>query len=301
MITTLFLIKKEVITIDNYFPWPANKDELIKIGVFKNNTPVISHKHDYIEIVLITKGSCVHRYHNTEVTLIPGDVFIVVPHEEHSYAISSKVTIYNCQFYPEAIGEDWKELKTISGIYDMLMVEPLYRTETNHQEILHLQPSEISYTESILTKMLEEQQEVQVGYHFAQKAYLILLLCILGRVWEKQFTGKLSGFNGKREMLAEGLKYLENNIANELNISEIALKSLMSPHYFRKVFKEVTGLTPIDYINKLRIKKAIQQLKDNNCTVSEIAEMVGINDINYFSRLFRKHMGCSPTEFRKRE
>src|ERR1700730_11643950 len=112
---TSFLRDKGVITIDNYTPWPANKDELIKVGVFHNNTPVVSHMHDYIEIVLITRGSCVHRYHNTEVTLIPGDVFIVVPHEEHSYAITSKVTIFNCQFYPEAIGQDWKELKKISG------------------------------------------------------------------------------------------------------------------------------------------------------------------------------------------
>lgn len=285
----------------NYFPWPADKDKLIRVGVFNNNTPVAAHKHDYIEIALITKGSCVHKYHNSELTLIPGDVFIVAPHEEHSYAISSDVTIYNCQFYPEALGEDWRSINKISGIYEMLMVEPLYRTEVNLQEILHLQPAEISSTESILTKMLEEQ-EMQAGYHLAQKAYLLMLLCSLGRVWENQSKSKVYKFNvnGKRQILAEGLRHLENNITDDLNISDLALKACMSPHYFRKVFKEVTGLTPVDYINKLRINKAVQQLKENRCTVAEIAEMVGIYDINYFSRLFRKNMGCSPTEFRKK-
>jgi AraC-like DNA-binding protein len=282
-----------------YFPWRAEKDELIKVEEFNNNTPVISHKHEYIEIVLITRGSCIHRYHNTEVTLIPGDVFIVVPHEEHSYAINSDVTIFNCQFYPDALGEDWRELKEISGIYDMLMVEPLYRTEINRQEILHLQPAEISYIESILIKMIEEEKK-QVGYHLAQKAYLILLLCVLGRVWEKQFKSSSHEYNKKREMLAEALRYLESNIINELNVSELALKACMSPHYFRKVFKEVTGLAPIEYINKIRINKAVQLLKDGSLTISEVAEMVGINDTNYFSRLFRKNMYCTPTEFRKK-
>lgn len=283
-----------------YFPWLAAKAEQIKVRIFNNNTPVISHMHDYIEIVLITKGSCIHRYHNTEVTLIPGDVFIIVPHEEHSYAINSDVRIYNCHFYPEVLGEDWKELKKISGIYDMLMVEPIYRSEINRQEILHLQPAEIPYIESVLTKMIEEQKDIQAGYYLVQKANLIILLSILGRVWEKQFKGKPYGYHGKREILAEALKYLENNINNEFNISELAYKACMSPHYFRKVFKEVTGLTPLEYINKIRITKAVQQLKEYNHTIAEVAEMVGINDTNYFSRMFRKVMGCSPTEFRKR-
>lgn len=284
---------------DVYFPWRADKGQEIKVEEFINNTPVISHKHDYIEIVFIMKGSCLHKYHSTEITLIPGDVFIVVPHEEHSYSINSDVRIFNVQFYPEAIGDDWKRLKKIGGIYDMLMVEPLYRTELNYQQILHLQPSEISYIESTLVKMQEEQEELRVGYDLAQKSYLTLLLCTLGRVWEEQFKNKSYEFNGKRELLAEGLKYLESNLSSEFNISDIALKVCMSPHYFRKIFKEVTGLTPIDYINSLRIKKAVQQLKETNYTIGEVSAMVGVNDINYFSKLFRKYMGCTPTEFRK--
>lgn len=282
-----------------YFPWPADEDELIRIGVFNNNSPVISHRHDYVEIVLITKGSCTHKYHNTEVTLIPGDVFIIVPHEEHSYGIDSRVTIYNCQFYTEVLGEDWRELKEISGIYDMLVVEPIFRAEINCQEILHLSPEGISYVEAILTKIIEEQENKSAGYRLVQKSYLTLLLTILGRAWEKQFESKSYEYNGKRELLAEALKYLEDNISYELNISDLALKACMSSHYFRKVFKEVTGLTPIDYINKIRIKKAVRQLTEDSCTVAKVAETVGINDTNYFSRLFRKTMGCTPTEFRK--
>jgi AraC-like DNA-binding protein len=92
---------------------------------------------------------------------------------------------------------------------------------------------------------------------------------------------------------------MEDNLENEITVPDLAKKASLSPQGFRKVFKEVTGMTPLDYINAIRIKRAIEYMKDGNLTVSEIAEKIGIEDTNYFSRLFRKKTGYSPTEFKK--
>jgi AraC-like DNA-binding protein len=285
----------------SYLPWPAEKNELIKINLYNDYYPVNSHRHDFVEIVFVAQGSCIHCYHESEMMLIHGDTFIVLPHEEHEYKINSKTLIYNCLFYPEVLGEDWNVIKGISGINNLLMIEPFFRLEQKRQEILHLNPSKVEVVESILKRMIEEQDNKKSGYQLVQKANLTILLSTLGRCWEDQFKDTEDIYTEKRNMLAQALNYIEENFNSELRVQELACRVYLSPDYFRKLFKEVTGLSPIEYINKVRLSKALKILEDNSICISEAAEMVGINDINYFSRLFKANFGCSPTEFRKKK
>jgi AraC-like DNA-binding protein len=122
----------------------------------------------------------------------------------------------------------------------------------------------------------------------------------LGRAWESQFKESKFYFNEKRNMLVEALSYIEKNFGDELKVKQLASKVYMSPDYFRKVFKETTGLSPIDYINKVRISKSAKLLEDGGLSIARVAEMVGICDVNYFSRLFRSKLGCTPSEYRKK-
>lgn len=286
--------------IDGYMKWPNTADNLIKVMCWSDNKPVDTHKHDFIEIAFIAYGSCMHTYHGSNIKLIPGDVFVITPHEEHSYKINDKTVIYNCIFYPEALGEDWDKLRDIKSIFDMLIVEPFYRFESERQEILHLEPSEASYLEMLLKKMIEEQEKKHYDLELLQKSNLIILLCLLGRAWEKQFSESKILYGGKRNMLAEALHFMENNMNSELKVEEIAAKVYLSPNYFRKIFKEATGLTPIEYINRIRISRACNLLSNGNMTVSQVAETVGINDLNYFSRLFKSIADCTPSEFKRK-
>lgn len=284
----------------NYMQWPAQEDDLIRVMCWKGDKPVQSHRHEYIEIAFIAKGACSHAYHNSTVRLIPGDVFVITPHEDHSYEISSDTVIYNCLFYPEALGEDWDRLKKTNSIYDLLIVEPFYRPETGHQEVLHLSPAEAEYVESLLRKMMEEQKRREEGFELVLKAFLGIFLCTLGRIWKKRF-GEANGFNSNRRgLLSDAMAFIENNIKDEIKIGDIASKAYLSPGYFCKVFKETTGVTPIDYINGIRIEKARKLLEDQSLTVSEVGEAVGIRDLNYFSKVFKSKVGCTPSEFRKR-
>lgn len=285
----------------SYLPWPAEKDELIKINLYNDYYPVNSHRHDFVEIVFVAQGSCIHCYHESEMMLIPGDTFIVIPHEEHEYKINSKTLIYNCLFYTEVLGEDWNVIKSISGLNNLLMIEPFFRIEQKRQEILHLNPSSAEAVEAILKRMIEEQDHKKSGYQLMQKANLTILLSTLGRCFEEQFKETEDIYTEKRNMLAQALSYIEENFNSELRVQELASKVYLSPDYFRKLFKEITGLSPIEYINKVRLSKALKILEDDSIGISKAAEMVGINDINYFSRLFKANLGCSPTEFRKKK
>ena len=285
---------------DKYIGWPAGSRDLISVMRWLGDETVGNHGHDFIEVAFIAQGSCMHTYNGATIRLIPGDILVISPHEEHSYQIDSKTAIYNCLFYPKALGEDWERLKEMKSIYDFLIVEPFYRCEAGRQEILHLDPTEAAYMESLLNKMLEEQKNRYQGFELVQKSNLVILLCLLGRVWESRFKEPDTVYGGKRDMLAEAIRFIEKNAGEEMTIDSLASMAYLSPGYFRKIFKEVTGLTPIEYINNIRISRACKLLAGGNVTISRTAEIVGINDLNYFSRLFKSLVGCSPSEFKRK-
>jgi AraC-like DNA-binding protein len=86
-----------------------------------------------------------------------------------------------------------------------------------------------------------------------------------------------------------------------LTVRELAERLHISPCYFCKLFRKQTGLTFTEYRTQVRIEAAKQLLLDPNRRVSEAAYESGFDSIPYFNRAFRRHVGCSPSEFRARQ
>ena len=99
----------------------------------------------------------------------------------------------------------------------------------------------------------------------------------------------------------KGRRYLEEHWMEETPLSEVAKKCLMSESGFRKRFQEYTGLSPSQYRLNLRIEQAKRLLRSESATVGDAAIAVGIEDVNYFSRLFRKKTGLSPSQYKRGE
>lgn len=91
-----------------------------------------------------------------------------------------------------------------------------------------------------------------------------------------------------------GLTYLEHNFTLDFSIEHLAKICCLSVGTFRKLFLEYTGQTPVEYRNRLRIRKAVTLLKTGEYTVGEAAEAVGIRDVKYFSKLFKRYAGTTP-------
>ena len=286
--------------LEDYYKWPGETDDLIVISEYRSSAPVKTHKHDFIEIVIVLKGTCVHHYLSNTTRLTEGDVFIVAPHEEHSYEISEEVIISNCLLYPDILGDEWAEFKQMSGLYNFIMLEPFFRFETDKQEILHFSQDELIHIKHFLDEIKSEQKNKHKGYRVVQKANFMALLAYIGRKWEYCFDKMDSVYSHKRILVEDAIAYIALNIQENLSIDKIAQKVFLSPDYFRRLFKDATGMSPIKYMNNLRISKAEALLKDTNLTVGEIAQAVGIYDANYFSKLFHSFFQCTPTEYRKK-
>ena len=102
-------------------------------------------------------------------------------------------------------------------------------------------------------------------------------------------------------LIEKGISYLENDISGNLPISEIAAMCNVSEIYFRRLFKEYSGLSPVEFRIKSRLRKAKDFLKYDNLTIAEITERIGFSDTAYFAKLFKGRVGISPTEYRKKK
>lgn len=95
-------------------------------------------------------------------------------------------------------------------------------------------------------------------------------------------------------------KYMHTHLDGTLSINEVAEYVGISPRHFKRRFKGATGDSPLNYLQKLRIQKAKDQLENTLASMEEITRRVGYEDSSAFRRLFKRHTSLSPREYRDR-
>ena len=103
----------------------------------------------------------------------------------------------------------------------------------------------------------------------------------------------------KISYVEEALRYIEANYAHSVNIQVIADHLNIERTYLYRLFKDITGVSPQEYLLDYRIRRACSLLKETDLPVSDIARSVGYGDALYFSRLFKQKKGSPPSEYRK--
>lgn len=110
-----------------------------------------------------------------------------------------------------------------------------------------------------------------------------------------------SGNNHYKDLIDLAIHYCEENIDKRLTAHDISSFVGLSTSRLSAVFKEKTGYSPMNYFNILKIKRACTLLETTNLKMNQICAMIGIDDQYYFSRLFSKIMGISPTVYRRKQ
>ncbi len=104
----------------------------------------------------------------------------------------------------------------------------------------------------------------------------------------------------KKMKIKPSVDYILKNYDKNLTNDKLAELSGLSTVYFRKLFAEIYGTSPIAYVQNLRMKKAKQMLKSDFGYISDISQSLGFKSVYDFSRTFKKHVGYAPTEYAKK-
>ena len=92
-------------------------------------------------------------------------------------------------------------------------------------------------------------------------------------------------------------EYIEKHLRENISFADVAKVSLFSPWHARRLFIMYTGVTPSDYIRKLRLKQSALKLRDEDVKVLDVAMDYGFGSVDGYQRAFRKEFGCNPSEY----
>ncbi len=233
------------------------------------------------------KGQCIFQYtlsgfgrleyEGKSVLLDEGNAFIVLLPDEHRY------------FLPTG-SEKWEFIfMTLTGEY---AVKEWKRLQHKYGKIIKLSPkSEVlqflwkSYWSFVQNNVTDGYQTSAIAYEFIMQ----LMKSLDNQKQEEDPEGNCH--------VEAAVDFMKNNLHLPLSLEDMAQAAGLSKYHFSRVFTAFMGISPWDFLTKIRMEKAVYLMQTHSYKINEVAEMVGYNTVNYFDKVFRKSFGTSPGKF----
>lgn len=231
-------------------------------------------------LIYCVEGSGQATINNVKYTITAGEFFILPATLGHSYAADKDHawTIY------------WMHFK---GRIGDAICEQLHRRFNSYKGAVNYSEKRIALFEEIYTNLERGYSNENISY-----ANMCLWHYLASFLFDNKFNSISRDETGDVSSVA--IDFMQQHLNRSLTLTEIARKVNLSVSHFAAIFHKKTGFAPIEYFNHLKIQKACQYLQFTEHRVNEISNHLGIEDCYYFSRLFKKLMGISPNEYRKR-
>lgn len=296
--------KNNVTEYRNYY-LPLHFPVLLLAGDYWKISDIPSgrlHFHNCLEIGICHSDSGIMEIYGEPLPFKAGDVTVIprnVPHTTYSspgtashwsYLMLDPQELFR-NFLPSA----WVnyDLSTLSG--------------RNFKCILSKDEYPVVY--QLTTGVIRELEEQKPSYQLSAKGLLLSLYIELYRIQNDAIRTSLPKRGGALTpqeqdmdnslMIAPALNYIEDNYMQQFTMKDLADLCHWSPTHFRRVFHDIMGTSPLDFVNNTRITKSCNLLRSTELSILDISEMVGFHSISSYNRYFTKVMQMSPREFRK--
>ena len=282
------------------------------LAYFHNDEfPLYMHSHDFYELNIIVNGYGRHYIVDKNFPAIPGDVFVIPPNIAHGYwAQNNEMDIFHLLITNDMLRKYNKETQSFPGFYLLFETEPQIRKNiASSNFFLRLNESQLQNILPEMKKLVTIAQSSFKGHEIMFEMYAMGLLFELALLINNKFESKNVGFQSKKGvskpstsyLIINTINYMRENLNGDFSIEDLAKMSLLSRRGYIEHFKEIFGMPPFTYLQELRIHKAADLLRETNYSISFIAQSCGFSDSSHLTRVFKKKMGTTPTEFRKSE
>ena len=253
------------------------------------------HTHDFIVLSYMRSGECVQYVDGIEYHTKRGDMLFIGMGHTHQVKITDHCVYINILLTPRFWSEELKNVDNFESVFALSIFGEFRGRCGEVSPMISFSGGQISEIESIIDKMLEEFESKEIGYRAILKCYTQIILTKLMRGFStaNRYAALTLGDAMKRI-----IDYIDINLGKHLTLCELAENCCYNPSYFSRIFKECFNMPFSEYLQKRRIKTAMELLK-RDMTVESVMEQVGYRDRKSFYRYFKKIAGATPAEFRR--
>ncbi|MGM9653410.1 MAG: helix-turn-helix domain-containing protein [Eubacteriales bacterium] len=252
------------------------------------------HTHTFHEMVYVLNGFSLHFCGGRTTLLTAGDMFIIAPGVEHSYANPYRNGVLNFMFCLEDFIDSFDPEDELPCIRALLSATP-----EADSPILHVDIAERRSIENTFEKIRLERRTRAPGWRTSLRMRMVSLLLKYSRMYETQYGKGAHSVSSGYSYVLRILQYVEKNYADDISMEQLAKAAGLNADYMSRRFKAAMGMSPSDYVRKFRVAKAMELLGTTDMTVAGIASACGFSDVCLFSRVFKNITGVTPVEFRK--
>lgn len=296
----------------------------------KEHPVVTTHWHDEAEFTLVKEGSAEYQINLEDYAITAGDLVFIQPRILHTIALNSTEQIQQKYFQMEQYQQKPFQLESFQTEHFQLesfQTKPFqpehFQSETYvfHLNYLGANATDICATRYLLPLMNEEYtlpchispdhpayaslnaifsqinglyEETPPGYELAIKSCLLQAIFLL---LPYGVSGKNQDTDSASEKLKTVLDYIHLHYADALSIKELAAQCYFSEYYFMRFFKKHMHMTVIEYLNNLRMEKAVELFEQGYTSIIEVSMSVGFHSLSYFHKVFREKFSMTPKQF----
>lgn len=243
------------------------------------------HTHEYFQIYYVKKGSLTHFVEGKSSVLNHSDMFIVPPRTVHFIDTKNDTVFYALSFMPDFLSN--------SGRLANAFLEQIKKDAMRPK--IGLSANDVFFVEALIERMYQEFTLSPLGFADNIRASAGVLVTILARKYFENETTPLF-FTNNKDYVLHCVEYIKTNYAENITLEEMTKRSMMTKNSFCRIFREIVGCTFKEYLNRCRIKKSAELIK-NGEKISAAALLCGYADFSTFYRNFVKIMGIPPSKY----
>jgi len=277
----------------------------LELSTFDSTVPdapiVHWHWHDEIEFQYVLKGHAYITCNENNLYVSEGDIIFVNQGVKHFITPSEDGGgIFCCTVIHPSFALGYGQLELESKY-----INPVISSQTFCY--LHITKSNVLYQQFLfpLNQLITLNTEHPTGYELLSKSYVLQLwkliydqLPAVASSITLSTTARTANQDAYR--VKQAILYIQEHFMDPITLTDISDAILVSKSECCRCFKRVTGLSPIEYLMRYRIMESAKYMyRKTHESISEIAGIVGFNNTSYFNKVFKKTMGCTPTEYRQ--
>ena len=279
----MYMVNERIIKSDESIPIKAHFNSS-DIDVISSD----SHFHGEIELGYICEGSMIFLSEGEEFEAKKGSLVIFNSMTEHTTKADGYVSIILVQFrtnlFSQFCNKKWGYFEDFfSQDFKYLIVE------TNDNPALSQIPE-------LLYSTVEEINDKKTAYEFSIVSNLLKIFTLIFRNVTVPAQSDIVNTRKNNEILT----YITENYDQDLKLHEVAQRFHFSASYFGHLFKDLTGVSFVKYLNNYRITISKKLLMNPKNTITGAMVQAGFSNRSYFNRLFKQYVGCSPQEYRNK-